>query len=82
MTTGYPGCLSGTATYNVTEYVKMGDANMDGRVDISDVTAAISHIASQTPAVFCKEAADMDGNGTVEAADLRAMANQIVGINQ
>ena len=82
VTTGYPGCLSGTATYNVTEYVKMGDANMDGRVDISDVTAAISHIASQTPAVFCKEAADMDGNGTVEAADLRAIANLIVGSNQ
>ena len=82
VTTGYPGCLSGTATYNVTEYIKIGDANMDGRVDISDVTAAISHIASQTPAVFCKEAADMDGNGTVDAADLRAIANLIVGSNQ
>ena len=82
VTTGYTGCESGTATYTATEYIKIGDANMDGRVDISDVTAAISHIASQTPAVFCKEAADMDGNGTVEAADLRAMVNQIVGSNQ
>ncbi len=82
VTTGYTGCESGTATYTATEYVKMGDANMDGRVDISDVTAAISYIAGQTPEKFCKEAADMDGNGTVEAADLRAMVNQIVGSNQ
>ena len=80
--TNYTGCESGTATYTATEYIKIGDANMDGRVDITDVTAAISHIAGQTPATFCKEAADMDGNGTVEAADLRAIVNLIVGIKQ
>lgn len=82
VTTSYPGCEAGTATYTATEYIKIGDANMDGRVDITDVTAAISHIAGQTPATFCKEAADMDGNGTVEAADLRAIVNLIVGIKQ
>jgi len=82
VTTGYTGCEAGTATYTATEYIKIGDANMDGRVDITDVTAAISHIAGQTPATFCKEAADIDGNGTVEAADLRAIVNLIVGIKQ
>ena len=72
VTTSYTGCESTTATYTATEYIKIGDANHDGVVNILDVTATISHLTNHTPENFIMDAADVDGSGTVDNNDLKA----------
>ena len=77
VTTSYPGCQSATATYAATEYVKIGDANNDGQVNIVDVAVTISYLTGQKPESFIKEAADIDGNGTVNQTDLDEIVKRI-----
>ena len=47
-----------------------GDANADGAVDFSDVTAIVAHILGRTPSAFDVEAADANGDGVVNIADV------------
>jgi hypothetical protein len=53
----------------------LGDVNYDGKVDIVDVTMTISHISGTTPEGFIEAAADMDGSGEVDTADLPPLVN-------
>ena len=48
----------------------MGDANCDGRVTISDVTAIINHILGDTPTPFNALAADVNQNGKISVTDV------------
>ena len=50
--------------------VVKGDANGDGKVDITDVTYIIDKINGNTTADFVEEAADADGSGTVDITDV------------
>ena len=77
VTTSYPGCQSGTATYEVTEAIMPGDVNGDRVVNILDVAQTISHIVGQTPDGFRKAAADIDCNGLVDKTDLDAIVRLI-----
>ena len=77
VTTSYPGCQPATATYSVTEYITPGDVNKDGQVNIVDVAVTISHIMGQEPENFVKAAADIDGNGTIDQADVKAIVGLI-----
>ena len=77
VTTSYPGCQSATADYEVTEVLMPGDVNRDGVVNIVDVALTISYMTGQEPENFVKAAADLDSNGTVDDADLKAIVGRI-----
>lgn len=47
-----------------------GDVNKDGTIDKKDVELTSKYIMGKNPANFFKDAADMDGKGGVNAADL------------
>jgi hypothetical protein len=47
-----------------------GDVNKDGTIDKKDVELTSKYIMGKNPANFFKDAADMDGKGGVNVADL------------
>ena len=61
---------------NIVE-VEDGDANGDEEVNLKDVDDAGSYIIGNAPTVFVRSAADMDGNGEVNAVDIVLMLNNI-----
>ena len=50
--------------------ILLGDANVDGDVTEADVKAVANHIMGQTPTGFYEEAADVNGDQKVNAADI------------
>ncbi|MCQ2128523.1 MAG: dockerin type I repeat-containing protein [Bacteroidaceae bacterium] len=56
----------------------IGDANNDGKVDVSDITATASYILGVIPVEFNFEAADANEDGTVDVADITATASIIL----
>ena len=54
---------------SVVESIK-GDANSDGEVDERDLKAIIRHIMGDTPDDFDEDAADLNGDKKVNAADI------------
>lgn len=61
-----------------TPYI-VGDADGNGMVNVSDVTATINHILGHTPDTFSVQAADADDNGIVNVSDVTAIINIILG---
>lgn len=61
---------------NIVE-VEDGDANGDEEVNQKDVDDAGSYIIGNAPTVFVRSAADMDGNGEVNAVDIVLMLDYI-----
>ena len=59
-----------------------GDANGDGLVNVSDVTALINHILGHTPDGFDATAADADGNGLLNVTDVTLIIGIILGEKQ
>ena len=57
-----------------------GDANLDGRIDIADVTAVENYLMGKTPTTFSIENADVNTNGTLDQADVKTIVNIILGI--
>ncbi len=57
----------------------VGDADGNGMVNVSDVTATINHILGHTPDTFSVQAADADDNGIVNVSDVTAIINIILG---
>ena len=55
----------------------IGDVNGDSKVDIGDVNWIVSHIIGQTPVGFNRCAADVTGDGVINAADIVAILNII-----
>ena len=58
--------------------ITKGDANDDGEINIADVIATVNDIQGTTSAAILKDAADVDGNGVIDATDVAA----IIGIMQ
>ena len=54
----------------LTVTINLGDANVDGDVTEADVKAVAKHIMGQTPTGFDEEAADVNGDKTINAADI------------
>ena len=66
---------------NIEEYGEdyvLGDANNDGRVNVSDFTAIANCIMGTPPATFVEKAADVNVDGTINVADLTGVANIIL----
>lgn len=55
-----------------------GDANEDGYVDVSDITAIAAYILGKTPETFNKDNADVDGDGDVTVSDITGTASIIL----
>lgn len=56
------------------------DVNVDGAVDVSDVTALISAILGEDVYPFNSSEADTDGNGEVNVSDVTALINHLLGM--
>ena len=58
--------------------VLLGDVNMDGRVNISDVTTLINYLLSGTTTPFDTDAADVNQDGNVNISDVTALINLLL----
>lgn len=57
--------------------ILLGDVNGDGNVTGADVDAVAKHIMGQTPDVFYEEAANINDDGKIDAADIVLIVNMI-----
>ncbi len=57
------------------EIFKRGDANADGKVDISDVLSVVNHLFLGGAAPPCSDAADANDDGSVDISDALAVVN-------
>ena len=57
----------------------MGDANGDGKVDVSDVTATINYILGKASGDFVFKAADVNEDGIIDVSDVTRIINIILG---
>ena len=55
-----------------------GDANGDGKVNVSDIVEIMNYITGMGSDVFDKSAADVNGDGVVNIADILMMVNIIM----
>lgn len=78
------GSADGTAvpaTCLVTVYTESGDANCDGFVNISDVTAIINFILNDDPLDIKLDNADYNGDGEANISDVIDLINMILNTN-
>jgi hypothetical protein len=61
--------------------VLVGDANGDGKVDVTDVVNLVAYINGRNPEGFQFQAADLDGNGNLNVADVAKMVVLIHSTN-
>lgn len=66
------------ATSAIAEGIK-GDANGDGRVSVTDITAVASYILGDTPANFDIHMADAYGDDRISVTDISALVTLIMG---
>lgn len=59
--------------------IVMGDANGDGKVDVSDVTATINYILGKASGDFVFKAADVNEDGIIDVSDVTRIINIILG---
>ena len=56
-----------------------GDINNDGKINVTDIVYLISYLKNSTKLPgFNMEAADADGSGTVDDADIEALKEMIM----
>lgn len=56
----------------------LGDVNMDGTVNVADVTSLIAYILGNAPAPFNEKMANVDGEGQINVADVTALINYVL----
>lgn len=55
------------------EYIGMGDVNRDGKVNIADIACLIAYITGDEPSHFFSQAADVNGDGDIDAEDIEVL---------
>ena len=66
------------------ETYEMGDVNMDGSVDVTDVVIVIDYVLDSTDASAeygVQTYGDMNSDGSVDISDVVAIVNKILGVN-
>lgn len=56
----------------------VGDVNMDGFVNVGDITAVANHILGRTPTKFNVQAADANIDNSINVGDITKIANIIL----
>ena len=56
-----------------------GDVNMDGEVNVNDVTTLINYILGKNPTPFDSVAADVNEDTAINVNDVTALINLILG---
>lgn len=56
-----------------------GDVNMDGTIDVSDISTLAEYIFGNEPSQFCAEAADANEDGAIDVSDISTIAEIIFG---
>lgn len=59
-----------------------GDANIDGKVTISDATTTVSYILGETPDPFLFAAADVTGDENITINDVTGIIDIVLGVNE
>ena len=67
------------STIQVLPFVKPGDVDGNGEVNVTDASMVIGYILGKEPAGFITEVADVDGNGLINVTDVSAIINIILG---
>lgn len=65
--------------YNDIYDMKLGDANKDDAIDVSDITTTAAYILGNKPTSFNRFSADIDKDGVITVADITALAAMILG---
>lgn len=65
--------------YNDIYDMKLGDANKDDAIDVSDITTTAAYILGNKPTIFNRFSADIDKDGVITVADITALAAMILG---
>ena len=60
----------------------MGDVNIDGYVNVSDVMQVVNHILGNTPDPFDENAADVNGDKKITISDAVGIVNIVLGNTQ
>ena len=58
---------------------RMGDVNMDGLVDIDDVTKLISYVLGESVTPFSQEAANINGDLSIDIDDVTSLISIVLG---
>ena len=69
------------ATCLVTVYTELGDSNMDGFINISDVVDIIDYLLGAEVSNFKLENADLDGDGRVTISDVTELIDILLNSN-
>ena len=56
----------------------LGDVNMDGNINISDVTVLISYVLGASVSTFNKNAADLTGDGNINITDVTMLISIVL----
>ena len=64
--------------FHILRTVLLGDVDMDGSVDVADVTTLVNEILGNHPASFDGLAADLDDNSVYDSADVTSLINIIL----
>ena len=79
MTTDSNGKLASTSfTVTVTKASMKGDVNMDGQVDISDVTELINILLGSVLCNYDPAAADYNSDGKIDITDATMLINRLL----
>ena len=78
---GLAGTPSNPVILSYTITFTPGDVNMDGLVDVADITALAYHIFGTTPTSFDYDAADANNDGDIDVADITAISYMIFSQN-
>ena len=58
---------------------KIGDVNMDGEVDINDITSLISYVLGNAVSPFDTQAANVNGDNAIDINDITELISRVLG---
>ena len=66
-------------TFELTDFMKLGDVNNDNRISVADLSLTVAHLIGEQPQVFVKRQADANNDGEINVGDLARIVDVITG---